>query len=628
MAKGLGRGGGYQPSRCQQAHTLLYDGKNATRTSKAHSSPADLASLDWPERTERSCRKPCIAVVRRMNPRWIERPLKRGASAARVTLVFLRVVYRGKEPEAAPKIGPKEVFWKPWLMTVCLLVILWVLDPVDVATNSARASAELFYRVVSPNYHQPTSKDKIGSSNPLDDNSKIAVIVINDETLRRKGAPWPPPFSVHAEVIEKVLLYNPKALFINFGFFDARGQKNLDALIEVLSDAYRKVPPGTHKACDSGIFKSKECEGADWRVPVFLAGAPRSLGPRKALYQLGVIPQLQDTVTGTVSTRYSTEHELRYNSYPLFDCFTGEPSAALAMYAAGYDDWITWGLDLTPCPLPAQREERDRKGGPNKLSVYWASWGDATSSRGSYECKTLPEGLFGRMFKVVWIWVRGLFQDDKAWREQFQACPPHRSYAAHAFLADDRPELAEFMDDRYVFYGGNFAMADDLITPPTHEPVPGVFLHAMALDNLLRFRGEYVRVEGESGIFAVTTWLTLAVIAFAGFCTVMAWNGYEALTKRPARPRIGDTSFGPDPYRSKAEIIWDRLRPIGSQFIGGGWVLTFLLLSVAGTFFALWIGFSVLNFAPINFIGILSFVGIHTIVRSGREILHGVLGGG
>ncbi len=73
-------------------------------------------------------------------------------------------------------------------------------------------------------------------------------------------------------------------------------------------------------------------------------------------------------------------------------------------------------------------------------------------------------------------------------------------------------------------------------------------------------------------------------------------------------------------------MIWDWLRPVGNQLIGGAWVLIFLLLSVVGTFFALWVGFSFLNFAPINYIGILSFVGVHTIVRGGREIFRGVLG--
>ena len=381
----------------------------------------------------------------------------------------------------------------------------------------------------------------------------------------------------------------------------------------------------THKLCNPNILKFKECEGEARRVPVFLAGAPRALGPGKEKYWLKVVPALKDAVTGTVSTRYSTEHELPYNSYPLHDCFTGEPSAALAMYAVGNDEWDAWGLNVTPCPNPAQREKRDWQGGPNKLSVYWASWGDVGSSRGSYQCKALPESVPGRIVQVVWIWLADLFGSGKKWRDQFQACPPHRSYAAHDFLADESPGLAEFLDGRYVFYGGNFAMADDLITPPTHEPVPGVFLHAMALDNLLRRGKRYIRVEGESGLFAATTWLTLAAIAFAGICTVMAWNGYEALTERPARPVTDAAPYRPEPYRSKLEIIWDRMRPIGSQLLGAGWVLMFISLSVVGTFLALWIGFSFFMLAPINYIGILSFVGVHTIVRGGREFLDGIL---
>ena len=232
------------------------------------------------------------------------------------------------------------------------------------------------------------------------------------------------------------------------------------------------------------------------------------------------------------------------------------------------------------------------------------------------------------MVQVVRSWFVGLFTNNRSWRGQFQTCPPHRSYAAHDFLADESDLLAEFLDDRYVFYGGNFAMADDLIVPPTHEPVPGVFLHAMALDNLIRRQEKYIRVEGASGLGAATTWLTLAAIAFAGICSVAAWNGFGALTRRPTRPAAGDTLSGHSPDLSKAEVIWDWLRPAGSKIIAIFWVLAFLLLSVAGTFFALWIGFSFLNLAPINYIGILSFVGVHAIVKSGDEIIRGVLGGG
>lgn len=567
-----------------------------------------------------------------MKPRWVEIPAARGAYAVRSTYLFLRVVYKWE----GSKAGFKNVFWRDWFKTVGLLLFLWLLDPIDIASNSARESAELFYRVVSAAYDAPTALGKEDSNDPSDDNSNIAVIIINDETLKviNDRTPslekiyWPPPFSLHAAVVEKIFLYNPKALFIDFGFFDERDKKDLANFIEVLDNRFVLLASEAHKACNPNLLKFKECEGAVRKVPVFLAGAPKATDRTKSRFDLQVIPELEKIVTGTVSTRYSTEHELPYNSYPLYDCFTEQPSAALAMYAAGNNDWPDWSLNLTPCPGAAQREKRNWQGGPNSLSVYWASWGDARSSRGSYACRALPPSLQGRVVRIIRNWFVGLFRSDDSWREQFQVCPPHRSYAAQDFLADESEVLVDFLKGRYVFYGGNFAMADDLVTPPTHEPIPGVFLHAMALDNLLRSAGEYIRVEGDSGLGAATTWLTLAAIAFTGFCSVAAWNGYEAISARPAGQSTRDLSFERDPALSKAEAFWSWLRPAGGFFIGVIWVLIFLGFSVAGVFFVLWIGFSVLNLAPINYIGILSFVGVHAVVRGSGELFRSVLGGG
>jgi hypothetical protein len=529
-----------------------------------------------------------------------------------------------------------KVFWKPWFMTVGLLLFLWILDPIDVASNSARASAELFYRVVSSAY--PPAPENAGSGRESDDPPRIAVIIINDETLQTSEpkVAWPPPFSLHAKIIDKIFIYNPKALFIDFGFFDERKDAGLDELVKALKWRLSE-PVGTKTACVDLFRKPPGCYPDDGKVerqvPVFLAGAPRPFdrgepfGRGEEPYKLEIIPALKAEVTGTVSTRYSTAHELPYNSYPLYDCFTAEPSAALAIYAARRDDWTTWGLDLTRCQDQAQRTERAWAGGPNIMSIYWASWGDAYHSRGSYRCRTLPETLLGRMFQVVWIWVRGLFQDNKAWREQFQACPPHRSYAAHKFLADESDDLATFLDGRYVFYGGNFAMADDLITPPTHEPVPGVFLHAMALDNLIRRREEYIYVEAEFVLGAATTWLTILAIILVSSFTVLAWKGFEALIERPKRQAACGVSPEPPSHWSRAEIVWDWLRPIGRYLIGVAWVLISLLISVALVLAIVYFSFSYLHLAPFNFVGILAFIGIYTVVTSARGLVQSIVGG-
>ncbi len=544
---------------------------------------------------------------------------------------------RETEQQNGGRCRVKKEFFRGYSLTVILLLALWILDPIGVASNSARASAALFYRIISPSYEAPTRQKNAGSLDMRHDDTQIAVIVINDATLqgwaalRGEEVYWPPPFSVHDTIIKKILLYNPKALFIDIGFFDERQDGSLADFVETLEERFGELV-STKTACAHLFRKSVGCHPDDGKikrkVPIILAGAPRPFERREEPYKLEVIPALKSAVSGTASTRYSTAHELPYNGYPLYDCFTGEPSAALAMYAAYRDDWTTWGLDRTPCRSQAQREARDWAGGVNIMSVYWASWGSEHHSRGSYRCRTLPETSIGRLAQVVEIWIRGLFQDDMAWRDQFQACPPHRSYAAHAFLADDRPELAEFMDGRYVFYGANFTMADDLITPPTHEPVPGVFLHAMALDNLFRLGDGFLRLEGGTGLGSATSWLTFLAILLVSLFTVLAWTGFEALVERPATPTAsGATPKTPPLCWSKAETVWDRLRPIGRYLIGVAWISVTLSGLILCVLTIVYFCFSFWHLAPFDFVGILSFVGIHTVVRTSYGLLTGIAGG-
>ncbi len=542
---------------------------------------------------------------------------------------------RETEQQNGGRCWVKKEFLRGFLFTVVSLVVLWFLDPLDVASTSARSSAELFYRIVSPGYAAPTRPENAGSPDMQHDDTQIAVIVINDATLQRwealrgEEAYWPPAFSVHAQIIEKILIYNPKALLIDFGFFDVQGRGDITELTDVLGGRYEPTPPDAHKLCNAEVAKYvefQECEGEVRKLPVFLAGAPRLFNLAQGSYELTVVRPLKAAVTGTVSTRYSTKHELPYNSYPLYDCFTRELSAALAMYAAYWTDradrtdWTTWGLDPTPCPGRNEIDRRDWAGGPNAMSVYWASWGDETHSRGSYSCKSVPETVPGRIVQVVEAWLADLLGDDMAWREQFQACPPHRAYAAHDFLADESTELAEFLEDRYVFYGGNFAMAEDMITPPTHGPVPGVFLHAMALDNLLRSGGEYKRVEGGAWPRTWSFWLTVLAILLVGVFTVLAWDGLAALTARPGKKAAPKPTT--DPAWSKAEVVWSRLRPFGGLLIGGAWFAIFISVSGACVGAVVWFGFSVLNLAPINFVGILAFIGVEAVIRTSRAMIH------
>ena len=45
-------------------------------------------------------------------------------------------------------------------------------------------------------------------------------------------------------------------------------------------------------------------------------------------------------------------------------------------------------------------------------------------------------------------------------------------------------------DGSFLMVGGNFRGSGDLITTPLHTLLPGIFYHAVALENLLAFDGQ------------------------------------------------------------------------------------------------------------------------------------------
>src|SRR5690606_37563123 len=52
------------------------------------------------------------------------------------------------------------------------------------------------------------------------------------------------------------------------------------------------------------------------------------------------------------------------------------------------------------------------------------------------------------------------------------------------------------LENRFVLYGANLSGVNDLIVTPTRQILPGVYLHAMALDNLLHWGPNYKSANG------------------------------------------------------------------------------------------------------------------------------------
>jgi hypothetical protein len=70
-------------------------------------------------------------------------------------------------------------------------------------------------------------------------------------------------------------------------------------------------------------------------------------------------------------------------------------------------------------------------------------------------------------------------------------CPYNAQIPVVSLMAgSDDPDLPNLIKNRVVFYGGSLEGAQDKTYTPVNGLLPSVFVHAMALDNLVTFEGK------------------------------------------------------------------------------------------------------------------------------------------
>ena len=166
--------------------------------------------------------------------------------------------------------------------------------------------------------------------------------------------------------------------------------------------------------------------------------------------------------------------------------------------------------------------------------------------------------------------LRALWSGDELLKP---ICPYARALTMTDLRSSSEEEdsrLHDLLDGRYVMIGANLSGSNDMVTSPVHGEIPGVFMHAMALDNLLTYERRYKRAL-EWGLPPAWPlfWLGLVVVLVAYGLRVSAPAVAAALRERlsknthedmgchcrvyqRARQRIG---FKPSRARSAAALV-------------------------------------------------------------------------
>ncbi|MGI9487733.1 MAG: CHASE2 domain-containing protein [Geminicoccaceae bacterium] len=415
------------------------------------------------------------------------------------------------------------------LFTAALVIGAAFLNPLNVITASGQASQDVFFRFMAPFYGEEHQRDE--------DHKPITVIILDDEYLKRQELSWPVPYRVMTKMLKALYCFEPKGIFIDLLYTHnhSRSDKELDRFIDYLkpdSETTARIKSSCAKFLDDEAFENREL------AQVFVGDqAPL----KNYLVPNGSV--VLDTVRKAGVRRLPTNFVEDHGIYPLIlqlDACTsverivhvGDGSCGkLTPYQTGGDlarekeNWDTlWpghidGEILSPALAlynVLDEEDNDVRGRlddePSEMVVSWGFYprhlsGEAMTDeehrdenrlklrRFHADCNVRPASKYAPYFDGLWELLQDLVgRFDKNPDMSSQICPYSQwipAEAVHLVRGDAKKEtLRRLFKDRIVMIGADIRGAPDLMQSPVHGQIPGVFYHAMALDNLLEYGPE------------------------------------------------------------------------------------------------------------------------------------------
>lgn len=359
----------------------------------------------------------------------------------------------------------------------------------------------------------------------LKESRPVSVILWTDVGLKRdKDVVWPIPMETHAAALDSILRYKPKAVFVDILFVDdpaKRGDHSIEDLVDTIN-GYE----------DDGV----PIYFSDPNSPTMSVVEPLA----NALGKDGLIP----VMLNSNSTQITYPAEVRTPS--------GESRAngAVAIY----------------------RKNTEPKEGTNSGDLH-LFWGGHTSeiNKKVWNCYQfgMPETFHGILSRALREIIKPVSVSDDASTEprpdagsiacpytpvlpadifvDIPACTPDPAQVnslcfrrTENFLKANIPKIKigdvrTVITGKYIFYGASFEGASDIHRVPIydHKGLSGVFVHAMALDNLIEMDGRVPKAQTgrtirEAALYYVFS-LPLSVFSFviSGYLIFSVWHSVE-----------------------------------------------------------------------------------------------------
>ncbi|MGH8353851.1 MAG: CHASE2 domain-containing protein [Pseudomonas sp.] len=354
------------------------------------------------------------------------------------------------------------------LFGTLLLILILFFNPFGLRDASEQHSEAWLLRMLAPFYPESARSD-------------VVVVLIDDQALAALHTSWPLRYAEQARFLHQLVGYRPRAIFVDLLYTQRRQDGGpLDGFRRVLADAREQG------------------------VPLILADYLDPTG------QSQLLPEL-DRVADTAPINWSGVGE----RYPLL--IAGQqgprPTPALRLYQA---HCRVAGCTAEPPAFQAPQ------------LVRWGYWSDPAMVRYLNLAGCGVRGERSALAQAARLLLADSMrsQQDPDRLGRPQPCP----YTRTLYLNQLRdPRVAEVLRDKLVLLGAQIRGIPDQVQSPVQGLLPGVYWHAMALDNLLVQGPHYWRDAPDLwGDFSCSDLLELLLVLAAG---VIAW-------RLPAEPRL------------------------------------------------------------------------------------------
>lgn len=338
------------------------------------------------------------------------------------------------------------------LLTTLFILFVFIIDPLGIRNSAEKHYEDHIIRMWAPFYSQKVNDD--------------IVIILLDDNYLNKTKTYPVTYNNLSRLLKSISRFEPSAVFFDI-LQHHEHSPNLSRWLKRLDNQ---------------------------NYPVFMASDPEY----DSISRLNDPSSLRNKIS-QVSNLAAVSWSGIGHHYPMSIPWnnTVMDTVALSMYKA-------WCSNNNQCP----QNFNDFK---NPMIVQWSNKFSQNQSHFfpiNSECEIQNKSNFEQFINIIKISLtQGIRSEQSLEKNLREKCPPILTISAMKFIeqgAANSEILKKAIKNKSVLIGYHVSGSVDAIKSPVHGTLPGVFYHAMALDNLITLGNKYWHVPDEIGVFKLS----------------------------------------------------------------------------------------------------------------------------